>query len=331
MSVVVQSRRFLAIGLAAAALMGFLRPIAVLAADAYPSHAIHILVGFSPGGGMDLLARTVGQKMSEDLGQPVVIDNKPGAGAMLAAELAARAPADGYTLLVAPNSTMVINPAVYTKLAYSPRTDFAPISMLASIPCVLVVRAGLAVKSAQDLVAYAKAHPANANASGSSASFQLATEMFKMRTGAPLTYVAYKGTSEAVQAVVSGEILAGLLDAPPVAPQIAGGTLRALAVASPKREPMFPDVPTLDEQGIHGAEINLWGGLFAPAATPRPVLDKLEAEIKAMIKKPDIQARLRALKVEPVGNGSAEFKQFIASEIDRWTAVARAAHIKIEP
>jgi tripartite-type tricarboxylate transporter receptor subunit TctC len=316
---------------AAALLTGLVLNSPPAAADAYPSRPIHVLVGFGPGGGMDLLARIVGQKLSEQLKQPVVIDNKPGAGAMLAAELEAHAAPDGYTLLVAPNSTMVINPAVYTKLAYSPRTDFAPISMLASIPCVLVVRAGLAVKSAGDLVAYAKAHPANANASGSSASFQLATEMFKLKTGAPFTYVSYKSTNEAVEAVMSGEVLAGLLDAPPVAPQLAAGTLRALAVASPRREPLFANVPTLEEQGIHGAEINLWGGLFAPAATPRPVIDKLQGEVASAMKDAGVRQRLAALRVEPVGDSSAEFARFIAAEVERWTAVAKSAHISIEP
>jgi tripartite-type tricarboxylate transporter receptor subunit TctC len=309
-------------------------PAAHAQADAghYPNKPVHILVGFGPGGGMDLLARIVGQKLSERLGQPVIIDNKPGAGAMLAAELLARAPADGYTLLVAPNSTFVINPAVYTKLAYSPRDDFAPIVQLAKMPCVLVVSAGSPVRSVPDLIAYAKAHPDKANAAGSSASFQLATALFNSKSGAPLTYVGYKSTSEAVTAIVGGEILAALLDSPPVAPQMDAGALRALAVASSRREPLFPGVPTLEEAGIRGAEINLWGGLFAPAHTPADVVARLEKDAIAVVKQPDVQERLRALKTEPGGDlASTEFSAFIASEMARWTTIAKAANIKIEP
>src|SRR6266403_133238 len=208
----------------------------------YPTRAIHIIVGFTPGGGNDIIARIVGQKLSESFGQPVIIENKPGGGAIVATEYVAKADPDGYTLLVGASGAMAINPAVYAKLPYDSIRDFVPVSELGSFPLILVVSASSPFKSVTELVAYAKANPAKANYASSSAAFQLATELFKMKTGAPLEHIAYKSSGEMLTAVVGGEVLVALADAPPVSGHLKAGKIRALAVTSAKRLAEYPDV-----------------------------------------------------------------------------------------
>src|SRR3954468_16955892 len=217
--------------------------------DKYPARAIHIIVGFTPGGGNDLIARIVGQKLSESLGQPVVIENKPGGGAILATEYVAHAAPDGYTLLVSASGAMVINPAVYARLQYDTVRDFVPVSELGSFPLILIVNASSPFKSLADLVTFARQNPDKANYSSSSAAFQLATELFKQKTGAPMQMIPYKGANDSVVAVISGEVTATIADAGPVSSQVAGGKVRALAVAAPKRMAEMPDVPTMKEAG----------------------------------------------------------------------------------
>src|ERR1700710_2896647 len=213
----------------------------------YPTRPIHIVVGFTPGGGNDILARIVGQKLSDSLGQPVVIDNKPGGGAIVATEYVAKAAPDGYTLLVGASGAMTINPAVYAKLNYDSIRDFVPLSELGSFPLILIVNASSPFKSVADLVAYAKANPDKANYSSSSAAFQLATELFKQKTGAPMQMIPYKGANDSVVAVISGEVTATIADAGPVSSQVSGGQARALGVAAPNRMAEMPDVPTMKE------------------------------------------------------------------------------------
>jgi len=230
----------------------------------YPTRPIRIVVGFTAGGGNDIIARIVGQKLSESLGQPVIIENKPGAGAILATEYVARSAPDGYTLLVGASGAMVINPAVYEKLSYDTMRDFVPVSELGSFPLILIVNAASPFKSLADLVAYAKANPEKANYSSSSAAFQLATELFKQKTGAPMQMIPYKGANDSVTAVISGEVTATIADSGPVTGQINGGLARALAVAAPKRMDGLPDVPTMKEAGAD-VEAVLWSGIFVPA------------------------------------------------------------------
>jgi tripartite-type tricarboxylate transporter receptor subunit TctC len=295
----------------------------------YPSRAIHIVVGFTPGGGNDLIARIVGQKLSDSVGQPVIIDNKPGGGAIVATEYVAKAPPDGYTLLVGASGAMAINPAVYAKLPYDPVKDFIPLSELGSFPLLLIVNASSPIKSVAELIAFAKAHPKEANYSSSSAAFQLVTELFKQKTGAPMQEIPYKGANDSVMAVISGTVTATIADAGPVSGQVKGGQVRALAVTSPERAGDFPDVPTLKESGTD-VDAVLWSGLFAPRQTPPEIVRKLEAELMRIVKEPDVVARLKPLGILPVGNSSAEFAKVLASDIARWTAVARAGNIKIE-
>jgi tripartite-type tricarboxylate transporter receptor subunit TctC len=294
----------------------------------YPDRPIRIVVGFTPGGGNDIIARIFGQKLSESLGQPVVIENKPGAGAILATEYVARSAPDGYTLLVGASGAMVINPAVYEKLSYDTMRDFKPVSELGSFPLILIVNAKSPFKSLADLVAYAKANPDKANYSSSSAAFQLATELFKQKTGVPMQMIPYKGANDSVTAVISGEVTATIADAGPVTSQVNGGLARALAVAAPTRAESLPDVPTMKEAGAD-VEAVLWSGIFVPAATPPEIVSKLEAEFIRIARLPEIVSRLKLLNIDSVGNSSEEFSRIIAADLERWKAVARAGNIKM--
>ena len=313
--------------LAALCLNVFAHLPALAQAD-YPNRPIRIVVGFTPGGGNDIIARVFGQKLSESLGQPVIIENKPGAGAILATEYVARSAPDGYTLLVGASGAMVINPAVYEKLNYDTMRDFKPVSSLGSFPLILIVDAKSPFKSLADLVAYAKANPDKANYSSSSAAFQLATELFKQKTGVPMQMIPYKGANDSVTAVISGEVTATIADAGPVTSQVSGGTARALAVAAPTRAESLPDVPTMKEAGAD-VEAVLWSGIFVPAATPPGIVAKLEAEFIRIARLPDVVSRLKLLNIDSVGNSSEEFSRIIAADLDRWKAVARAGNIKM--
>jgi tripartite-type tricarboxylate transporter receptor subunit TctC len=294
----------------------------------YPSRPIHIVVGFAAGGGNDIIARVFGQKLSEDLGQPVVIENRPGAGAIVAMEHVAKSAPDGYTLLVSA-SGIAVNSAVYAKLPYDPIRDFVPVSEIAAFPLILIVNAASPIKSAAELVAYAKANPDKTNYGSSSATFQLVTELFKQKTGAPMQAIPYKSATESVTAVIAGQVTTTIADAGPVLSQIQGGKLRALAIASPKRMPELPDVPTLKEQGTD-VDGDLWTGVFAPSGTPPAVVKKLESEFIRIAQLPEVISRLKPLGVRTVGNSSAEFTRIMAADIVRWGEVAKAGNIKIE-
>jgi tripartite-type tricarboxylate transporter receptor subunit TctC len=295
----------------------------------YPSRPIHIIVGFTPGGGNDIIARIVGQKLSASLGQPVIIENKPGAGAILATEYVAKAAPDGYTLLVGASGAIAINPAVYAKLPYDPVRDLIPISELGSFPLILIVNAVSPFKTVPELVAYAKQNPDKANYSSSSAAFQLATELFKQKTGAPMQMIPYKGANDSVVAVIAGEVTATVADAGPVSSQIKGGRVRALAVAAPKRMDEFPDVPTMKEAGVD-VDAVLWSGILAPKGTPPEIVRKLQDEFMRIARVPDVVERLKLLSIDAIGNSSEEFSRIIVSDIERWSEVARAGNIKIE-
>jgi tripartite-type tricarboxylate transporter receptor subunit TctC len=294
----------------------------------YPTRAVHIVVGFAAGGGNDIIARVFGQKLSEGLGQPVVIENRPGGGAIVATEHVAKSTPDGYTLLVGA-SGMAINPSVYAKLPYDSIRDFVDVSELASYPLILMVNASSPIKSVAELVAYAKANPDKANYASSSASFQLVTELFKQTTGAPMQAITYKSATESVMAVLSGQVTMTIADAGPVLSQIQGGQVRALAVASSRRIAELPDVPTLKEAGVD-IDADLWTGVFAPRDTPPAVVKKLESEFIRIARLPDVIAHLKPLGVNAVGNSSEEFTVMMASEIARWGKVAKAANLKVE-
>jgi tripartite-type tricarboxylate transporter receptor subunit TctC len=294
----------------------------------YPSRPIHIIVGFAAGGGNDIIARVFGQKLSESLGQPVIVENKPGGGAIVATEYVAKSQPDGYTLLMSA-SGISINPAVYAKLPYDAVNDFVAISELATFPLIMIVNASSPIKSAAELVTYAKANPDKMNYASSSASFQLVTELFKQKTGAPMQVIPYKSANESVLAVVSGQVTTTIADAGPVLPQVKSGTVRALAVAAPKRMEELPDVPTLQEAGAD-VDAVLWSGIFVSKGTPAAIVKKLEGELMRIAGLPDVITRLKPLGIDTVGNSSDAFARVLATDIARWGEVAKAANIRIE-
>lgn len=299
------------------------------AARNYPSKPIHFVIGFAAGGGNDVIARIVARKMSDLLGQTIVVENKPGAGAILATELVARAPADGYTLLVGATGQMTVNPAVYSKLSYNTLRDFAPISTFAEFPLILVVKASQPIHSVAELVAYAKAHPRAANYGAPSASFELVNELFKMKTGMPAEYVAYKGSNEAATAVMSGEVLMQISDPGPVSGLIKGGQLRGLAVTASKRTKDFPDIPTMAEAGVNGMNVSFWSGLFAPKATPAAIVNKLHDVTASALQAPEVRTKLEGLGLGVVSSTPDAYAQAIAKEIEQWTEVAKTANVHL--
>ena len=295
----------------------------------YPNKPIRIVVGFPPGGGNDIIARLVGAKMQEAWGQPVVIDNKPGANSIIAAEFVAKSAPDGYTLLVNATGGMSVNPVLYTKLPYDSLKDFVPISMVGSFPLVLVVHPSVPANSVQELVAYAKANPGKLNYSAGSTAFQVASEMFKQMTGTDIKHIPYKGSAASISAVMAGDVQMTIVDTPPLVPQIKGGRVKALAVTSLKRSASMPDVPAMAET-VAGYEMVLWIGVFAPAGTPRDVAEKLNAEVVRIVRLADVREKLDAMGVESLGNTSEQMAEWIKREIARFGPVVKAANIKAE-
>ena len=296
----------------------------------YPSKPIRLVIGYAPGGGNDLIARIVAAKLQEQLGQPVVVENEPGAQSIVAAEIVAKAPPDGYTLLVAPSGVLSINPAVYSKLPYDPAKDFAPVSLLAEFPLLLVVGPDQPVKSVQELVAYGRANPKLANYASAATAFQLASELFNQRTDSHFQYIPYKGSGEMAQAVMSGQVLMAIADSGPLAGPLKGGKLRALAVTTAKRSADFPDVPSLAEVGIPDMEISLWTGIVAPAGTPADIVSRLQTAITESIALPDVRTAMQAIAVDPRSTTAEEYRDLITRDTARWKAVATKANIKLD-
>ena len=313
------------LGLCAAALLG-----APAIAQPYPSKPIRLVVGYSAGGGNDLIARIVAARLQEKLGQPIVVDNKPGAQSIVAAELVAKAQPDGYTLLVAPSGPMTINPAVYAKLPYDPAKDFAPISLLAEFPLLLVVGADQPIKSVRELIDYGRAHPDKANYASSATPFQLAAELFNQRTGSKFQHIPYRGSGDAAQAVASGQVLMTIADTGPIAGPLGAGKLRALAITADKRDPAFPDVPTLAEAGVPGMAISLWTGLVAPAGTPPEIVARLNKAVVETLALADVRTALDKIAVTPRSTTPEQYRVLIARDAARWKTVATAANIKLE-
>ena len=301
-----------------------------VSAQSYPSKPIRLVVGYSPGGGNDLIARIVAARLQEKLGQPVVVDNKPGAQSIVAVELVAKAAPDGYTLLVAPSGPLTINPAVYGKLPYDPARDFVPVSLLAEFPLLLAVGAEQPIKSVRELVEYGRAHPQLANYASSATPFQLAAELFNQRTGSKFQHIPYRGSGDAVQAVMAGQVLMTVADSGPMAGPIKAGKVRPLALTATKRNPTFPDVPTMAEAGIPDMDISLWTGIVAPVGTPPEIVALLQKAIAETIVMPEVRAALEAIAVEPRSTTSDEYRILIARDAARWKAVAATANIKVE-
>ncbi len=299
------------------------------AAADYPSKPIRIIVGYTPGGANDILARLVGQKMSETFGQQVIVENRPSAGAVIGTDAVAKAAPDGYTLTMGASGPIVFNPSLYAKLPYDAMRDLAPVSMVGSFPLILVVQASSPHRSVKSLAAYSAANPSKSNYSASAASFRLATELLKHKAGISAEHIPYKGSAPAVQAVVTGEVLMTLVDSGPAAGAIKGGLLRGLAVTSAKRMPLLPDIPTMAEQGVD-LQITLWSGLLAPAGTPPAIIQKLQTEVARIVKLADVRERMLQLGIEPEGSTPEAFARVIATEIPLWMGVAKANNIQPE-
>jgi tripartite-type tricarboxylate transporter receptor subunit TctC len=315
----------LILGLCAAVLLG-----GPALAETYPARPIRLIVGYSPGGGNDLIARIVAAKLQEKLGQPVIVDNRPGAQSIVAAEAVAKAPSDGYTLLVAPSGPMTINPAVYAKLSYSPERDFSPISLLAEFPLLLAVGAEQPPKTVRELVDYGRANPKLANYASSATPFQLASELFNQRTASKFQHIPYRGSGDAVQAVAAGQVLMAIADSSPMSGPLKAGKLRALGLTAARRNPAFPDVPTMAEAGIPDMEISLWTGIVAPINTPPETVKLLAQAIRQILTMDDVKKAMEAIAVEPRSTTPDEYRELIARDTARWKEVAAAANIKLE-
>ncbi|MGQ0511799.1 MAG: tripartite tricarboxylate transporter substrate binding protein [Betaproteobacteria bacterium] len=320
--------RIAALSLAAA--LGLLLAGAAGAQPAYPSKPLRLVVGFPPGGANDILARLVGAKLQEQWGQPVVIDNKPGANAIIATEFVARSAPDGYTLLIGASGAMAFNPGLYAKLPYDPVRDFEPVTMLGSFPLVFAVTPAVPAQSVKELVQLVSASPGKYNYSAGSTPFQLAMELFKLRTGTSINHIAYKGSAQAVTAVLANEVQMTFVDAPPAVGQVKAGKLRVLAVTSKARAAVLPEAPTMIEAGVADFEVVLWTSVFAPAGTPLPVVDRLQRQIAAILRLPDVAERMAALGIEPVGNTPAQLAAILRADVDKWSAVAKSARIKAD-
>jgi tripartite-type tricarboxylate transporter receptor subunit TctC len=301
-------------------------------AQQFPAKPIHLIVPFPPGGGNDTVARAIAQQLGPDLGQPVVIDNRPGAGGSVGAELAARAPADGYTLFLAGVGSHAVNPNLHAKLPYDPVKDFAPITLVASAPSVLVVNPGVPARTVAEFTSYARAHPGKLNyaSNGNGSAAQLAAAMYESMAGVRMVHVPYKGIAPALTDLLSGEVQLMFGTIVALVPHIQAGKLRALAVTSRKRSSLLTEVPTLAESGLPDYEAGSWYGILAPAGTPREVIDRLHAAIVRALRQPDVSKRLAAEGAEVIGSTPDEFAAHIKSEIARVGKVVRAAGIRIE-
>ena len=300
-----------------------------LAQDAaYPSKPVRIIVGYSAGGGNDIIVRVMTPEMSKGLGQPIIVENKPGAQSIIAAEMVAKAPPDGYTLLMGPSGPMTINPATYSKLPYDAQRDFAPISMICSFPLIVAVSASLPIRSIKDLIEYAKANPGKANYASSAGVFQVTTELFKQRTGTKFEMIPYKGSGESVQAVIAGQVMLTIVDPPPVTGPLKAGTVRGLAVTSARRHPSWPDLPTMAEAGVPDMEVPVWTAFFAPARTPPAIVARLQKEVARVVHTPEVRERFAAMGLDPAGSTSEELARVVTRDLEKYTAVAKAANIK---
>lgn len=300
-------------------------------AQEYPTRAVRLLVPFPPGGGSDTIARIVAQRFSELLGQQVVVDNRAGASGNIAGEMAAKAAPDGYTLLFG-NSSLAISPAVFSKLNYSPSRDLVAISLASQYPFVLVAHPALPVKTVKDLVALAKAKPGSLDyaSSGAGTMSHMAMELLRLKTGVRITHLPYKGAAPQSVAVLTGEAQAAFVVLPVSVRHFKDGKLRGLGVAGPKRAEVAPDVPTMIEAGIAGHTAMQWNGLFAPAKTPQPVLDKLAKAWVSAVKSPEVSKRIIASGAEPGGNTATEFAAFVQEETEKWAQVAKASGTRLD-
>ena len=298
--------------------------------DAWPTRPVRMILPFPPGGGTDILGRLIAERLSAGIGQPVVTENRGGAGGNVGAEAAARSAPDGYTIvLVAPS--LAISPTLYSKINYDPVKDFAPISLVATVPNVMVTQPSLPGQL-QEFIAFAKAKPGalNFGSGGAGTSNHLAGELFNIVTGASLVHVPYKGVNLAMQDVLAGNVHLVFIGIPAAAPHIKAGKLRALAIVAPQRSSALPDVPTVAEAGLKHFEVTTWYGILAPAGTPQPVVRRLNAELVKVMHAPEMKEKLTATGTEPLTSTPEEFAAYIKREIAKWGDVIRKAGVKAD-
>ena len=296
----------------------------------FPNKPIRLIVGFAAGGGNDLFARLVGQKLSENIGQPVIIENKPGAGGRIAVEYVKNQPADGYTIMVAASGQMAIAAAIYPKLSYHPTRDFLPLTMIAAFPLILAGPANDLIKSVKDLIAYGKANPDKSNYATSSPAFTITTELFKLKTGMPAVAVPYKSSNEMMLSVAGGNTLFAIADGPPTVPLVQGGKIHALAVTGSERSSELPEVPSMAEAGYPEVNIGLWSGIFVVAGTPPAIANKLDTEVRRALADPGVREKLKTMAVNPGGGPGEEFRKRIDGDIKLFADVVKAANLKFE-
>ena len=301
-------------------------------AQTYPAKPIHLIVPFTPGGTTDILARALGQKWTEAWGKQIIVENRPGAGGSVAAEAVARSPADGYTIMVGHIGTLAVNPSLYPKLGYDPLKSFAPITLIATVPSVLVVHPGIPANSVAELIAYVKANPGKLNYStgGNGSAAHLAMEYFKLRTGTNIVHIPYKGTAPAVTDLLGGQVAMSMTGAPALMPHVQAGRLKALGVTSLKRIPALPQIPTISEAGVAGFEATQWYGIVAPAGTPPEIIRMLNAETVKIMATTDMEERLASDGAIGTTDTPEEFAAHIKAEIARWGEVVRNARMKAE-
>jgi tripartite-type tricarboxylate transporter receptor subunit TctC len=324
--------RFL-VALAGAALALVLAfPAHSQAPAAYPNRPVKLVIPFPPGGPLDIVGRAIAQKLTDAWGQSVVVDNRPGAGGNIGADIVAKSAPDGYTILMGALSTHAVNPSLYAKMPYDAVADFAPITLVAVTPNVLVVNATLPVNSAKDFIAYAKANSGKlAFGSGSNGSAgHLAGELFKVETGADIVHVPYKGGAPATQALLAGDTQFMFDNLANAMPQVKAGKLKALAVTTAQRSKLAPDLPTMAEAGLQGFDISTWFGLFAPAGTPKDIIAKWNAEVAKILNSPEMREKLVAQGAEPAPTTPEQFAAFVRSEIPKYAKIVKASGAKVD-
>jgi tripartite-type tricarboxylate transporter receptor subunit TctC len=306
-------------------------PVTALA-QAWPSKPIKYVVPFAPGGTTDILARTVGEKLSIALGQPVVVENKPGAGGGVGADFTAKAAPDGYTIMGGTISTHAINASLYSNLPYDPVKDFAAITMIARVPNLLVINPGIPAKNVAELIALMKANPGKFTfaSSGNGTSQHLSGELFKSMAGVDMQHIPYKGSPPALQDVVGGQVSMTFDNITTAWPLAKAGKLRPLAVTTAKRSSVAPEVPTLAESGLPGFEIGSWQGVFAPAGTPPEIVKRLNAEIVKILNMPDVKEKLIGLGAEPVGDTPEQFSAYVKTEVVKWSDIVKKSGAKVD-
>jgi tripartite-type tricarboxylate transporter receptor subunit TctC len=304
---------------------------ALAEAQSWPSRPIRLVIGFPPGGGVDINARLLAPKLGEYLGQQVVVDNKPGAGTNIANEFVAKSPPDGYTLLMN-TGAIAINMSLYPKLPFDTLRDFAPVSIFSDSPNVLVVPTKLPAANVKELVAQAKSSPGRLNFSsaGVGTTQHLAAELFKLRTKTFIVHIPYKGSAPSLTALIASEVDFSFANIPAIIGHVKSGRLRALAIAAPRRDPQLPDVPTMKEAGVDGVEVTVWYGVFAPAATPKDIVNKVAEAVARATRDTDTRRRMVEQGADPVGNTPEQFAKLLREEVTRWAEVVRISGARAE-